>query len=183
MTPTLIGNLLARVEVSARVESPGWEGTDIEQLVETAALATLNAVGESAADYQISVLACDDDRIADLNSRFRNRPQITDILSWPSVDSFSAAIDEQANEIPSMKFLGDLAISWTCCRRDADLAGRNFNDHLTHLLVHGVLHLLGFEHSDGNSAKKMEEIEIRVLATLNIIHPYTLQPDENARSC
>ena len=172
---------MARVEVSTLVESPDWDGTDIKQLAETAALATLNTAGESAIDYQISVLACDDDRIADLNARFRNQPQVTDILSWPSVDSFSLAAGEQADEIPTTKFLGDLAISWTCCRRDADLAGRNFDDHVTYLLVHGVLHLLGFRHNDGNSAKKMEEIEARVLATLSVNHPYTPQPVENAR--
>ena len=173
---------MATVELAVQVQSKRWHGTDVETLAHAAAESTLKAVGDPATTYQISLLACDDDDIAKLNCKFRTRQEATDILSWPHAEpptAGKASIDDAGS---ARRFLGDLAISWTCCSRDADRMGQSFGDHVKRLVVHGVLHLLGHDHADGNSAKRMHEIEAMVLDSLGIDHPYTSRPGADAQT-
>ena len=124
--------------------------------------------------FAVSLLACDDLRISFLNQQFRSKKTATNVLSWPSVERTPAS----AGEIPSAldpqrdSFLGDIALSYETCRTQAQCSAKPFADHISHLLVHGILHLMGFAHEDDEDATVMERIETEILGKMGINAPY-----------
>lgn len=163
--------------VDIMIEDQRWDEVALPALAERAARAVLAHRGLEAADFEISLLGCDDARIAALNADFRDKPRPTNVLSWPSEER--AAEDEGGEPEPPEPFapgmpegLGDIAIAYETCAREAAEAGKPMADHVTHLIVHGVLHLLGFDHIREGDAELMEKIEIEVLAGMGIVNPY-----------
>lgn len=152
--------------VEVLVEDDRWEG--IDTIAEQAARAALAAVGRDPDRHEIALLACDDARIAALNGTFRDKAQPTNVLSWPE---FDGPIPEPGDGDPL--FLGDMAIAYETCAREAEAAGITLADHATHLVIHGVLHLLGHDHIDDAEAEAMEAIETNVLASMGIANPYS----------
>ena len=164
--------MTATVEITH--EDTRWS-KEFDHLVSRAASAALIGVGLDASSYEISVLACDDVRIAQLNEDFRQKGTPTNVLSWPS-DERAAEIDGDLPDIPQLPMdaeLGDIAISYDTCAREAAEAGRSFEHHVTHLIVHGTLHLLGFDHIRDADAELMERLEIEILGKLDIQDPYS----------
>lgn len=155
-------------------EGGDWpEGFD--EMAIGAATAALVGIGLDAAAFEISVLACGDARIAQLNEDFRQKGQPTNVLSWPSEER-GAEIDGEmpdAPELPMDAELGDIAISYDTCAREAAEAGKPFEHHVTHLMVHGTLHLLGFDHIRDADAALMEGLETEILGKLDIPDPYS----------
>ncbi len=156
------------------IEDPRWQEAGLETLAETAAQATLAHLGLDPSDWEIAVLACDDARIATLNGDFREKPTPTNVLSWPSEerapDTPGAAPDLPApGQDPE---LGDIAIAYDTCAREAAEQGKPFADHVTHLIVHGVLHLLGYDHIRDEDATLMEATEVAILGKLGLPDPY-----------
>ena len=125
------------------IEDPRWEAAGIAALAERAAQAALAGVGRLSQDCEIALLACDDARIAELNRQFRGKAVATNVLSWPAAEADAAAGAEG-----EPVFLGDLALAYSACAREAAAAGLSLSDHAVHLIVHGVLHLLGYDHDD-----------------------------------
>ena len=121
--------------------------------------------------YEIAVLGTDDVRVAALNGQFRGRPSPTNVLSWPSEERAPAG-DGATPAPPEGAELGDIALAWETCSREAEQLGRRFGDHVTHLLVHGTLHLLGYDHETEADAALMERTETEILAALDIADPY-----------
>ncbi len=122
-------------------------------------------------DASAVVMACSDEEIAQLNKDFRGIPQPTNVLSWPSTD----LVSDVAGQVPSLAFdpeLGDIAMSFETCTGEAEASGIAIADHVTHLLIHASLHLLGYDHTKERDAELMEQIEIYVLAKLGISNPY-----------
>lgn len=163
--------------VDTMIEEPRWEGIDLPALAERAARATLADQEMDPDAWEISLLGCDDARIAVLNGDFRGKPAPTNVLSWPAQELASeeeggAPWFPEAMLPDQPEGLGDIAISFETCAREAAEAGKPVADHVTHLLVHGVLHLLGYDHIREGDAALMEKIEVRVLATLGIVNPY-----------
>ncbi|WP_308915823.1 rRNA maturation RNase YbeY [Jannaschia sp. LMIT008] len=115
--------------------------------------------------YEVALLACDDDRIAALNAQFRGKEQPTNVLSWPSERRTPGVPPGDAE-------LGDIAISFDTCAREAAMQGKPFEAHVTHLIVHAVLHLLGHDHEVDAEAEAMEQAERRILAKLGLPDPY-----------
>lgn len=160
-------------------EEPRWGEIDLPGLAERAARATLVDQELDPAQWEISLLGCDDARIAVLNADFRGKPTPTNVLSWPSQD---LASEEDGGEpwfpepfVPGEREgLGDIAISFDTCAREAAAAGKPMADHVVHLIVHGVLHLLGYDHIRDGDAALMEETEVRILAQLGILNPYEI---------
>jgi len=162
--------------IDLNIEDPRWAVLDLDRLANDAASATLLHLGIDVETCEISLLACDDARIAGLNAGFRGRDSATNVLSWPTRDL--AAQDAGADpRLPEPDFLGemalgDIAIAWETCKREAREADKKTTDHVTHLLVHGVLHLLGYDHIRDPDATLMMEKEVEILGKLGIGNPY-----------
>jgi probable rRNA maturation factor len=161
--------------VDTVIEDGRW-GDLLPPLAERAAQATLSDLGLDPAGFAIVVMGCDDARIAALNTEFRGKPTPTNVLSWPS-DDRAAEIPGTVPDLPDgdaadPEELGDIAIAWETCQREAQDQAKAMDDHVTHLLVHATLHLLGYDHEDEADAAVMEATEIRVLAKLGVADPY-----------
>lgn len=161
------------------IEDDRWHQADLEQLAETAAQAVLAHLDVPADGYEIAVLACDDARIADLNADFRDKPTPTNVLSWPA-DERGADVDGDVPDLPTgadpqmPEELGDIAIAWETCAREAAEAGKPLADHLMHLMIHATLHLLGYDHIRDKDATLMEGIETEILGKMGICDPYSV---------
>lgn len=158
--------------VECSVEDARW--ADIAALAVTATDATLARLGLEPSAFEISLLACDDARIAELNAGFRGKPQPTNVLSWPSEDRAAAADGDMplAPQIGPDNELGDIAIAFDTCAKEAAAAGKPMRAHTLHLLVHGTLHLLGFDHIRDRDAALMEGLETEILGKLGVSDPY-----------
>ena len=152
------------------IEDGRWEQADLPALAENAAQATLAHLGMDDS-YEIAILACDDTRIAALNGDFRDKPSATNVLSWPSEER-GAPDPGGAPFAPEDDELGDIAIAYETCAREAQEQGKVMADHVTHLLVHGILHLLGYDHIRDADATLMEGLEVAILGKLGIADPY-----------
>ena len=158
------------MELDVLIEDARWDAAGLEPL----ARAALEAVQQrllQGGDFEVSVMGCDDARIAGLNADFRGKGAATNVLSWPSQDR-SAEEPGGDPELPEAGELGDIAIAFDTCQREADAQGKRFDAHVSHLLVHGFLHLLGYDHISDEDAALMEGLEVEILATLGVADPY-----------
>jgi probable rRNA maturation factor len=145
-----------------------------DQLVRRAAEA---AIAESAFPQlatieravEISVLLTGDDKVRDLNAEYRDKHQPTNVLSFPMVDPEDL---REANVAGPELLLGDIMLARGVCETEAADKGVTIEQHATHLLVHGTLHLLGYDHHSNEEAADMEAREIRALGRLGIANPY-----------
>lgn len=161
------------MSVDVVIEDPRWDALGLEALAERAFDSTLSHLGLEPEAWECCVMACDDTRIADLNADFRDKPTPTNVLSWPSEER-GVEIDGARPELPvgPDPELGDIAIAYDTCARESETAGKPMQDHVTHLLVHGVLHLLGFDHIRDKDAALMEGLEVEILGKLGLNNPY-----------
>ncbi len=163
--------------VECMIEDARWDSTDLERVANGAASAVLAHLRLAPEGFEIALLACDDARSATLNTHFRDKAQPTNVLSWPAVE-LGADIAGEAPMRPkpgtpeAPAHLGDIALAYETCVREADEQGKALHDHLAHLIVHAVLHLLGYDHQEDTDAELMELIEISILATLGVENPY-----------
>ena len=163
--------------VETMIEDTRWQGLGLDGLAETAATAALAALGLSARGFSVGLLGCDDARIAVLNADFRGKALPTNVLSWPSeergAETPGAAPDlPEPGQADDPESLGDIAIAWDTCAAEALAQGKPMADHVTHLVVHAVLHLLGYDHTTDADATRMEALEVQILASLGVSDPY-----------
>jgi probable rRNA maturation factor len=148
------------------IEEPRWETISLSVLADRAARAVLLELERPPERHALALLAADDARLAGLNRDFRGRETPTNILSWPA---FAGDIPAGGDE---PVFLGDLALAYETCAAEAKAAGIPLADHAAHLVVHGVLHLLGLDHAEDADAEAMEALEAKILATMGVANPY-----------
>jgi probable rRNA maturation factor len=164
------------MDIDILVEDPRWDRLDLSRLVETALVATLARLGLDPAGVALSVLACDDARIALLNADFRGKPAPTNVLSWPAEERAAdtpGAIPEAPRPDPDGTVeLGDLALAFETCITEAEARQKAATDHVTHLIVHGTLHLLGYDHESEVDAALMEGLEREILGKMGMDDPY-----------
>lgn len=158
--------------VETMVEDQRWSEIGIKDIAARSCIAVLDLAAAPGGRFEIGVLACGDSRMAELNLTYRDVQGPTNVIAWPTGRGDAAAPGDQC--------LGNLAISWETCAREALESGIPIADHASHLLVHGCLHLLGFGHKSDRDAAEMEEMEIRILASLGIRNPYTQSSGEAA---
>jgi probable rRNA maturation factor len=126
------------------------------------------AIGAQRRSAEVSLRIVDEAEMSELNGRYRGKPQPTNVLSFPV---------ELPPEV-KLPHLGDIVICAAVVEREAREQHKTATDHWAHMLIHGTLHLLGFDHIDATEAEIMESMEIEILKTLNIVNPYI----ENART-
>ena len=117
---------------------------------------------EGKGDNEINLRILDDNKMKKLNHQFRNKNKTTNVLSFPSDDI----------SIRHTKNIGDIAISLEYVEREAKEEGKTFEDHMIHMLAHGVYHILGYDHESDEMATIMENKEINILNKININNPY-----------
>jgi probable rRNA maturation factor len=132
-------------------------------------------------NFEVSILASDDVEIRELNKNFRRIDSSTNIISWPEHETqlnqpghIPDLVDKLKSGFEGLNFLGNLAISFDRCSIEAEEKNIHFEDHVLHLLLHGCLHLIGFDHQNELDANLMEDIEIRLLSGVGIKNPYEL---------
>ncbi|WP_425283974.1 rRNA maturation RNase YbeY [Devosia limi] len=128
--------------------------------------AVLEALRQSKAKVkgaaELSILLTNDEEQHELNKQWRGKDSSTNVLSFPQIEPFG----------PVMGILGDITMARETLVREADDLGKSFADHFSHLVVHGFLHILGYDHIDEAEALQMESLETRILASLGIDDPY-----------
>lgn len=154
------------LSVDLRVADPRWQEKlhDIEALVSSV---LRHASGQASAGGEVSILLTSDAEMQELNRRWRGLDKPTDVLSFPSG---VAPIPGEPTHV------GDIALAYETARSDAAEIGRPFDAHVSHLLVHGFLHLLGYDHLRDEDAAVMESLEAKILAGLGWPDPYASGP-------
>jgi len=113
-------------------------------------------------ESELLIRVVDEAEIQDLNKRYRDKDQPTNVLSFPS--DLPIEIDES--------ILGDVVICTSVVTNEAAAQNKTFENHLTHMAIHGTLHLLGFDHIEESDANEMEALEVKILEKINIDNPY-----------
>ena len=159
--------------VDCLIEDDRWDALDLDALAEAATDATLAELGLEPSVWEISLMGCDDARIAALNADFRGKPTPTNVLSWPSDERGVAVAGEMPlAPDPADPELGDIAIAFETCEAEAQAADKPLAEHVTHLVVHATLHLLGFDHDRDADAALMEGLETQILGKMGLDDPY-----------
>lgn len=169
------------IDVSCRIAGGGWlpvlwadEDAAAAQMARWVAAAVQTAAGVDAA-VEASVLLTDDAEIQQLNAQFRGRDVPTDVLSWPAADWPGGRFDATVLDGGAFPlFIGDIALGFETTAADAARDGKAFDAHAAHLIVHGTLHLLGYDHREEAAADQMETAEVKALAALGVADPYKL---------
>ncbi|MBL8676290.1 MAG: rRNA maturation RNase YbeY [Alphaproteobacteria bacterium] len=118
---------------------------------------TAHVLNKDFSQSEVSVVLATEEEVRTYNKTFRHQDKATNVLSFPS--------DEKAE-------LGDIILAYETILREAQELGISILDHALHLIIHGFLHLLGYDHETDHEAEKMESLEIKILQTLNIQNPY-----------
>ena len=163
--------------VDTLIEDDRWLALDLPALAQRAAVAALAGAGVVPQGFSLCLMACDDARIATLNGQFRGKAAPTNVLSWPSGDRAAEIFGDppphpEPGDADDPLHLGDVALAFDTCAREAAEQEKSLPDHACHLIVHGTLHLLGYDHEDDADAALMERLEISALATLGVATPY-----------
>jgi probable rRNA maturation factor len=149
--------------IEVEVEDEAWSRTlpDWERLCVAAAKGALEAGVDlsEGAEYSVTILLTDDEAVRELNDRFRHKNTATNVLSFPAHETATG-------------HLGDIALAYGVCAREADEQAKPLAAHLQHLVAHGVLHLVGYDHEDEADAEIMEDLERRILSQLGLPDPY-----------
>jgi probable rRNA maturation factor len=160
---------MMKPEIALSIPCRRWREDlpDLAEIVETACRAALAAVQDRGqGPVEVSVVLADDATIKDLNRRYRGIDKPTNVLSFP--------IRSEAGNPSATRLLGDVVLGYETVRREADAAVKPLGHHLCHLVVHGVLHLVGYDHETDEDAAEMEPLETAILARLNIPDPYAI---------
>lgn len=168
------------MKIEILIEDDRWNTVNLEAIAKRAGQGVTDHLGLERDIFSADMLACDDARISVLNQEFRAKPTPTNVLSWPSDERGAEYVGEAADKPDPItdSELGDIAISYETCLKEAHDAGITFADHLTHLIIHAILHLFGYDHIEDEDAALMEGIEIAILETMGISNPYELNETE-----
>jgi probable rRNA maturation factor len=155
----------ARIGIDITVEAGAWPAKrTLRSLAKNAVGAVLEEVGAAGIGSELSIVFSDDAHIRTLNAGWRGKDKPTNVLSFPAFPV------KPGEKLPPM--LGDIVLAAETVAREAELEGKPLDHHITHLVIHGVLHLLGHDHENEAEAESMEALERAALARLAIPDPY-----------
>lgn len=170
---SLYGEFGQQALVSVEADSAGWQGEDLS-VAARAALAALRHQNADIDGLELAVRLSSDDAVHALNRDYRGKDKSTNVLSFPTHNADEVALFLTRLGVDSPEdSLGDLILARGVLEREAEGAGKPLQDHLSHLTVHGVLHLLGHDHMTDETADAMEALETDILASLGIKDPYS----------
>ena len=160
--------------IEVEIEADDWTTAlpDAEAVVDRAATAALRDV-----EGDLVVLLTDNGAVQLLNAQFRDKDRPTNVLSFPGGDMPPIPGDGPEGGPAAPEHLGDIVLAFGICRDEAAAQGKTLANHLTHLVIHGVLHVLGRDHEDETEAEAMEAEERSLLASLGVADPYILPDD------
>ncbi|WP_243404062.1 rRNA maturation RNase YbeY [Zavarzinia aquatilis] len=173
--------------MSLRTACRDWTSAlpDLRKLLPPAARAAFAAgaarcaaLSGATGPAEIAITLSDDAEVRDLNRDWRGKDKPTNVLSFPGLEGAMAALLPPEAPRP----LGDIILAFETCRVEAEEQGKPLADHARHLVVHGVLHLLGYDHEEDAEAEEMEALETMVLAGLGIPDPYGADPYGETRA-
>jgi probable rRNA maturation factor len=145
-----------------------WQNEpDVEALIQRAIAVAAEMVDADTGEAELAVMLTDDGGIRTLNKNWRGVDKPTNVLSFPALQPTG---ERKSEDAPRM--LGDIAIAYETTRREADDEQKRFDHHLSHLTIHGFLHLIGYDHEKDQDAEIMETLEREILAQLDIPDPY-----------
>jgi len=166
--------MMPKLDIQIAIEAEGWaQEAELESLagkvLETAAeyLRSEEKQPFPAMPIEVSLVFSNDEQVRAVNAEWRGQDKPTNVLSFPAFPL-----------VPGGKpgpMLGDIILARETVEREAGELEKSFTDHLTHLMVHGFLHLFGYDHMDGEEAERMESLETRILASLGLSDPYAGQ--------
>lgn len=161
------------VLVHVMIDAKSWRGESLDfeaiacEMVQ-ATFAHLGDIEQIDAACEISISLTDDRSIQDLNLRFRHIDAATNVLAFPEASAAAGAPDEGGTG----RHLGDIAMAFGTVSHESREQGKTLEQHFRHLTVHGVLHLLGYDHVDTGDAEEMESLEQTILAQFDVPDPY-----------
>ena len=164
-----------RLSIAISIEDPSWSklAPDAARVLRRAARDALAQAKDdgwkgSRVGHEISFVLTDDKRMRALNRTYRGKDKPTNVLSFAALDT-----DRPKSAMPWL--LGDVVLASGAIAREAKAQRKSLDHHLSHLAVHGVLHLLGYDHEQETDAEAMEALEIAALAGMGIANPYELR--------
>lgn len=151
------------VEIDINVAAEDWESLDgLEALTRDSVAASLAESGAKLVEgCEVSVTFCDDDEIRELNAQWRDKDKATNVLSFPTPGPLEAR-----------PLLGDIVIAFETVAREAAEQEKTLRDHTAHMIIHGFLHLIGYDHETAAEAEAMEGLERRIASRLGLRDPY-----------
>ena len=156
-------------EITVSIDCPAWD-QDIPaagDLCRRAALAVFDLCPPPVVALEAGIVLADDDTVRTLNRHYRGQDKPTNVLSFANLDDDGAPIPPGAPVL-----LGDVIVAHGTAAAEAATEGKSLSDHLSHLIGHGILHLLGHDHGTDREARDMEGLEISILSRLDITDPY-----------
>jgi probable rRNA maturation factor len=151
-----------QIEIDVLVQDDMWS-PDLEDVILRAVAAAIDHLQiVPAGPTELSVLLTNDVHQHELNAQWREKQSTTNVLSFPQIEPFA----------PVCGLIGDISLAYETVAKEAQLEGKSFSDHVSHLCVHGFLHILGYDHLTSEDAEKMEQLERDILSALEIGDPY-----------
>jgi probable rRNA maturation factor len=169
------------LEIDVSMESTAWHSAlaDATALAQQAALAAFETAAADGvrlpAGAEASLVLADDAMVRRLNRDYRGQDKATNVLSFAAMDGTDGAKHPGADGPPLL--LGDLIVAFETTAAESAQSGKSLADHFSHLIVHGMLHLLGYDHQTDAQAKRMEGLEVRILREMGIDDPYAADPE------
>jgi len=161
-----------KADIEINIEDSNWQSelSNAEEVINKACTSALKAAGISvyADNIEISILLTNDQFIQKLNKDYRSKNKPTNVLSFP-LEELSAG---NYHDVDKQIALGDIIFAFETIKNEASAEEKPIESHLTHLAIHGTLHLLGYDHEEDADAEIMEALEIKILASLGISNPY-----------
>jgi probable rRNA maturation factor len=148
-----------------------WESIAVNAVKSAFSVSSHGDLADAPFAVSISIRMSDNSEVHELNRNWRGKDRPTNVLSFPMM--VGGEMNALANTDDGEVLLGDMILAYGVCIAEADDKGIALTDHVTHLIVHGTLHLLGYDHVDDAQAEHMEALEVKALASLGLANPYS----------
>lgn len=161
---------LLLIDIASRAKAWETASFNAKAVARRAIRAAWGNAGRPRRESEVSIVLGDDSFVQELNRTYRGQDRPTNVLSFPN--------DDENGPDDAACLLGDIVLAYETIMREAGEQNKNLADHLSHLCVHGLLHLLGHDHQTPAEARRMETLEISILAELGIADPFTISAPE-----